>query len=452
MPIEKIKARQIFDSRGEPALEVDLITDIGLFRSSVSSATPSSNPNEAIDLRDNNESEFHRNSVLKAVENINTIIAPELIKSRFEVCQQREIDSLMLKLDDTDNKSKLGGNAILGVSMACCKAGAIKRGIPLYKYIGLLSNNNEFVIPVPIFNLINGGIRAGNPLTCQEFMIMPIGAETFREAMKMGTDIFQSEELKLPLNVNDEGGFSPEFEDDSEALSTIVEAIKTAGYEDNVKVAIDMAATSFCRDGQYDFQFKTDETDPDDYLESEALKDQYLELLTEFPQLISIEDPFDHEDWDGWPMLMDQSIQIVADDLTAMNIERIEEAVEKGVANCLVIRLSQIGTITEAINCYKMARANNWATIVCAGVGETEDNFIADFAVGLSAGQFKAGAPCRGERMAKYNQILRLEEELGSNAKYAGEMFRNPWSISKSFAFNDEDQGMKKKKKRKKQI
>ncbi|XP_008544916.1 enolase [Microplitis demolitor] len=453
MPIEKVKARQIFDSRGEPTLEVDLITDIGLFRSSVP-CTPS-NSNDALDLRGNNAIIFNGPSVLNAVKNINKIIAPELIKSRFEVCQQREIDLLMIKLDGSKNKSKLGANAILGVSMACCKAGAIKGGIPLYRYISRLADTQP-IIPVPMFNIINGGKLAGNPLICQEFMIMPTGAESFKEAMKMGVEVFkilekmiaESEELKLPLTVGDEGGFSPQIEEDTEALSMIVEAIKAAGYEGKVKIAIDMSASSFCKDGQYDLQFKTEDTDPDDYIEAEALKNRYLEILTDFPQLVSIKDPFDQDDWDSWPMLSDQPIQIVADDLTAMNLERIEEATERGAGNCLTIRLPQVGTVTEAIDCFKMARSSGWSAIVSAGYGETEDCFVADFVVGLSAGQFKAGAICRGERISKYNQILRIEEELGQGAKYAGEMFKNPLSLISHSENHQKDETKKKKRKK----
>ncbi|KAH0534893.1 enolase-like [Cotesia glomerata] len=456
MPIEKIKARQIFDSRGQPTIEVDLITDFGLLRSSVS-CTPSSNLNEALDLRDNNESILNNGrTVMKAVENINNIIAPELIKSRLEVCQQREIDLLMKKLDGSDNKSKLGANAIIGVSMACCKAGAVKRGVPLYRYVSLLANT-ESIIPVPIFNVISGGKLAGNSLSCQEFMIMPTGARSFEEAIKMGMEVMkvlekmiaESEELKLPLTVGDDGSFSPQLEEDTEALSIIAEAIKAANYEGKIKIAIDMSASSFCKDGQYDLQFKSEDTDPDDYLEAEALNERYLEMLSEFPQLISIEDPFDQEDWDSWSLLSDKKIQVVADDLTAMNFERIEEATERGAGNCLIIKLSQVGTITEAIDCFKLARSNGWSTIVSAGYGETEDNFIADFAVGLSAGQFKGGGLCRGERMSKYNQILRIEEELGKGAKYTGEMFKNPLS---SINQSENDQKDEKKKKRRKKL
>lgn len=273
-----------------------------------------------------------------------------------------------------------------------------------------------------------------------------MGYDVYREIEKL---IAESQELKLPLTVGDEGAFSPEFEEDREALAVIAEAIKGLGYDGKVKMAMDMAASSFCKDGQYDLAFKTDDSDPDDYMETEALKDQYLDLLREFPQIVSLEDPFDQEDWDGWGMLADQPIQLLADDLTAMNMDRIEEAMEKQSGNGIVIRLSQIGTITEAIDCHKIVRAGGWSSVVSTGYGETEDNFIADFAVGLAAGQFKAGAPCRGERVAKYNQILRIEEELGKDSIYAGEMFRNPLQLAEKNKEGKDKKGKDKKKKKK---
>lgn len=456
MPIEKIRARQILDCQGEPTIEVDLITEIGVLRSSVSS-TYSSNPNEAQELRDKNENYYNGRSVMKAIDNINKIIGPELVKSRLEVCQQREIDMLMNRLDGTSDKSKLGSNAILGVSISCCKAGAIKKGLPLYKYIAQLSDNKQFIIPVPIFSIISGGVLSSNSLAYRDFMIMPIGAKTFDEAMEMGCKIHkivehmiaESQEIKPPLGVSCNGSFFPDFEEDREAIDIINEAIKQSGYDGKIKIAINISASDFCKDGQYDLGFKTDDSDPDDYLDSEALKEQYLEILNEFSAIVSIEDPFDQEDWDSWPMLMEQSMQIVADDLTATNYERIEEAIDKQSANSLTIKLSQIGTITEAIDCWKLARSNGWSTIVSSGFGETEDNFTSDFVIGLSAGQFKAGAPCRGERVSKYNQILRIEEELGKDCVYAGEMFRDPLAIAQQIK-DDKDKVKGKKGKNKK--
>ncbi|XP_068976368.1 enolase-like isoform X1 [Bombus flavifrons] len=434
MPIQKVKARQIFNSRGDPTLEVDIITDVGLLRSSVPSVLVP-NPNQAQELRDGNEAMYHGRSVFRAVDVVNNIIAPQLLKSRLEACQQMEIDSLLNRLDGTENKSKLGANAILGVSIACCKAGAAKKGLPVYRYIAELAENGELYIPVPSFNMISGGRHANNTLPCQEFMILPIGAESFADAMKMGMEVYRvlerkiaaAQEIQLPLPVSDIGAFTPlELEEDKEALLLLDESIKEAGYEGRIKIALDMAASAFYKEGGYDLAFKTEESDPDDYMESEALKDQYLEYLTEFSSLVSIEDPFDLDDWDGWLTLADQDIQVVADDLTAMNIDRIEEAIERQMANAMVLRMSQVGTVTEAINCAKIARISDWGYIVTACEGETEDNFVADLAIGLSAGQFKAGAPCRSERTAKYNQILRIEEELGKDARYAGLNYRNP--------------------------
>lgn len=434
MPIQKVKARQIFNSRGDPTLEVDIITDVGLLRSSVPSVLVP-NPNQAQELRDGNEAMYHGRSVFRAVDVVNNIIAPQLLKSRLEACQQMEIDSLLNRLDGTENKSKLGANAILGVSIACCKAGAAKKGLPVYRYIAELAENGELYIPVPSFNMISGGRHANNTLPCQEFMILPIGAESFADAMKMGMEVYRvlerkiaaAQEIQLPLPVSDDGAFTPlELEEDKEALLLLDESIKEAGYEGRIKIALDMAASAFYKEGGYDLAFKTEESDPDDYMESEALKEQYLEYLTEFSSLVSIEDPFDLDDWDGWLTLADQDIQVVADDLTAMNIDRIEEAIERQVANAMVLRMSQVGTVTEAINCAKIARISDWGYIVTACEGETEDNFVADLAIGLSAGQFKAGAPCRSERTAKYNQILRIEEELGKDARYAGLNYRNP--------------------------
>ncbi|KOC67442.1 Enolase [Habropoda laboriosa] len=434
MPIQKIKARQIFDSRGDPTLEVDIITDVGLLRSSVPAVLIPS-PNQAQELRDGNEAMYHGRSVFRAVDVVNNIIAPQLLKSRLEACQQMEIDSLLNRLDGTENKSKLGANAILGVSIACCKAGAAKKGLPVYRYIAELAENGELYLPVPSFNMISGGRHANNTIPCQEFMILPIGAESFADAMKMGTEVYRvleqkiaaAQEIQLPLPTSDEGAFTPlELEEDKEAVLLLDESIKEAGYEGRIKIALDMAASAFYKEGGYDLAFKTEESDPDDYMEAEALKDQYLELFSEFPSIVSIEDPFDQDDWEGWLQLADQEIQIVADDLTAMNIERIEESIERQMANAVILRMSQIGTVTEAINCAKVARISDWGYIVTACQAETEDNFVSDLAIGLSAGQFKAGAPCRSERVAKYNQILRIEEELGKDAKYAGLDFRSP--------------------------
>ncbi|XP_014489187.1 PREDICTED: enolase-like [Dinoponera quadriceps] len=433
MSFKKIKARQIFDCRGEPTLEVDVITDVGLLRSSVPS-TVAINPNQAIEIRDGNMAAYHGRSVFKAVDIVNNMIAPQLMKSQLNVCQQTEIDALLNKLDGTDNKSRLGANSILGVSIACCKAGAIKKGLPIYRYIAELAENGQLYVPVPSFSIISGGKFAGNNLTCQEFAILPVGAESFADAVKMGTEVYRVAERKIvaaqglkgPPPVSEKGAFVPEMENDKEALALLNDSITDAGYQGKIKIALDMAASAFYKEGGYDLEYKTGETDPEDYLEAEALRDRYLEYLSEFPAIVSLEDPFDQEDWEGWLTIAGQDVQVVSDALTAMNVERISEAIDRKVANCLVLRIPQIGTVTELINCAKMAKINDWGYAVSASRAETEDNFIADVAVGLSAGQIKAGAPCRGERIAKYNQILRIEEELGKDARYAGPKYRNP--------------------------
>ncbi|XP_058808197.1 enolase-like [Phymastichus coffea] len=435
MPIRKLKARQILDACGRPTVEVDLITDIGLLRSSVPSALVFVE-NEAKEIRDGDQAVYAGHAVTKVVDSINNTIAPELLKSKLEVNQQREIDLLLQSLDGTPDKSKLGRNAMLGVSVACCKAAAAKRGLPLYRYIAVLSENQDICLPVPQFSLISGGHSAGNTLVYREFLIMPTGANSFAEALRVGSEIYRVLELKLaemqelqpPLGVGDRGSFVPQLEDDKEALATLDEAIKEAGYEGKVKIGLDVAATTFCQDGKYDLEYKTGESDPENHLEPDAFREQYAELLTEFPSIVSLEDPFDREDWDSWTALTtaQPAVQIVADELTVTSAERLEEAIEKQAANCLVVRPGQAGTISEALDCVKMARDAGWGCLISAGQCETEETFVADFAVGVSAGQIKAGAPCRGERVAKYNQVLRIEEELGQSAKYAGERFRQP--------------------------
>ncbi|EZA50494.1 enolase [Ooceraea biroi] len=432
MTIGQIRARQIFDSRGNPTIEVDVITELGKFRAAVPSGA-STGIHEALELRDNDKSKYHGKSVFKAIENIQNIIVPALLEAKIDETRQEEIDNLLLKLDGTPNKSKLGANAILGVSLAICKAGAVKKQIPLYEYIAELAGNKDIVLPVPAFNVINGGSHAGNKLAMQEFMILPTGAATFTEAMKMGSEVYHH--LKAGIKkkfgldataVGDEGGFAPNILENKEALNLIMDAIKTAGYEGKIKIGMDVAASEFHKNGKYDLDFKNEKSDPNTYLTPEQLKNLYLEFVKEFP-IVSIEDPFDQDDWESWTsMTAATSIQIVGDDLTVTNPERIKVAVEKKACNCLLLKVNQIGSVTEAINAHKLAKSNGWGTMVSHRSGETEDTFIADLVVGLSTGQIKTGAPCRSERLAKYNQIMRIEEELGAKAKYAGEKFRNP--------------------------
>lgn len=432
MTIKSIKARQIFDSRGNPTVEVDLVTDLGLFRAAVPSGA-STGIHEALELRDNDKAHYHGKSVLKAVDNVNKLIAPEVIKSGICVTEQAKIDELMLKLDGTENKSKLGANAILGVSLAVCKAGAAARGIPLYKHIANLAGNDNIVLPCPAFNVINGGSHAGNKLAMQEFMILPTGASSFTEAMKIGTEVYHHLKnvikAKFGLDataVGDEGGFAPNILDNKEGLQLIADAIAKAGYTGKVEIGMDVAASEFHKDGLYDLDFKNPKSDKSQWLSPEKLTELYQSFIKDYP-IVSIEDPFDQDHWDAWTkMTANTSIQIVGDDLTVTNPKRIATAVEKKACNCLLLKVNQIGSVTESIAAHNLAKKNGWGTMVSHRSGETEDTFIADLVVGLSTGQIKTGAPCRSERLAKYNQILRIEEELGANAKFAGKNFRHP--------------------------
>lgn len=432
MPLQSIHARQIFDSRGNPTVEVDLITDLGLFRAAVPSGA-STGVHEALELRDNEKNNYHGKGVLQAINNINKIIAPELLKQNFEATQQTEIDDFMLKLDGTENKSKHGANALLGVSLAVCKAGAAKKGVPLYKHIADLAGNTNIILPVPAFNVINGGSHAGNKLAMQEFMILPTGAANFTEAMKIGSEVYHH--LKKVIKdkfgldataVGDEGGFAPNILNNKDALTLIQDAIAKAGYTGKVDIGMDVAASEFHKDGMYDLDFKNPNSDKSQWLTPDKLTDLYQEFIKEFP-IVSIEDPFDQDHWDAWTNITAKTtIQIVGDDLTVTNPKRIQTAVEKKSCNCLLLKVNQIGTVTESIKAHLLAKSNGWGTMVSHRSGETEDTFIADLVVGLSTGQIKTGAPCRSERLAKYNQILRIEEELGANAKYAGKNFRAP--------------------------
>lgn len=432
MTILKCLARRIFDSRGNPTIEVDLVTDLGLFRAAVPSGA-STGVHEALELRDNDKKNYVGKDVSKAIDNVNTIIVPELLKQNFEVTQQTEIDEFMLKLDGTPNKAKLGANAILGVSLAVCRAGAAKKGVPLYKHIADLAGVTELVVPVPAFNVINGGSHAGNKLAMQEFMILPTGASNFTEAMKIGSEVYHH--LKSVIKnkfgldataVGDEGGFAPNIQNNKEGLQLIKDAIDQAGYTGKVEIGMDVAASEFFREGKYDLDFKNPNSDKSKWIDGQELTNLYLEFIKDFP-VVSIEDPFDQDHWEAWTnMTANTSIQIVGDDLTVTNPTRIQTAVEKKACNCLLLKVNQIGSVTESIRAHNLAKSNGWGTMVSHRSGETEDTFIADLVVGLSTGQIKTGAPCRSERLAKYNQILRIEEELGAGAKYAGKNFRKP--------------------------
>ncbi|KAH8305522.1 hypothetical protein KR018_002739, partial [Drosophila ironensis] len=432
MTIKSIKARQIYDSRGNPTVEVDLTTDLGLFRAAVPSGA-STGVHEALELRDGDKANYHGKSVLKAVGHVNDTLAPELIKANLDVVDQAAIDNFMIKLDGTENKSKFGANAILGVSLAVAKAGAAKKGVPLYKHLADLAGNKEIILPVPAFNVINGGSHAGNKLAMQEFMILPTGATSFTEAMKMGSEVYHHLKnvikAKFGLDataVGDEGGFAPNIQSNKEALCLITDAIAKAGYTGKIEIGMDVAASEFFRDGQYDLDFKNPASDKSQWLSPDKLSNLYQEFIKDFP-IVSIEDPFDQDHWEAWTALTGATqIQIVGDDLTVTNPKRIATAVEKKACNCLLLKVNQIGTITESIAAHLLAKKNGWGTMVSHRSGETEDSFIGDLVVGLSTGQIKTGAPCRSERLAKYNQILRIEEEIGSCVKYAGKSFRKP--------------------------
>merc|ERR1712117_794493 len=419
MPIKKIFARQIYDSRGNPTVEVDLTTEKGIFRAAVPSGA-STGIYEALELRDKDKSKWHGKGVTKAVSNINNVLAPELVKAGLDPVEQVAIDTMMLKIDGTENKNKLGANAILGVSMAVCKAGAAMKGVPLYRHIADLAGVSEVMMPVPALNIINGGSHAGNKLAMQEFMILPTGATTFSEAMKMGSEVYHHLKLLIKAKygldataVGDEGGFAPNFQNNAEAIKLCEDAIEKAGYTGKIKIGMDVAASEFFKDGKYDLDFKNKDSKPEDWITSDALCEMYKGFVKDAP-VVSIEDPFDQDDWAGWTKLTAETdIQIVGDDLTVTNPKRIQTAVEKKSCNALLLKVNQIGSVSESIAAHNLAKANGWGTMVSHRSGETEDCFIADLVVGLCTGQIKTGAPCRSERLAKYNQLLRIEEELG---------------------------------------
>lgn len=428
--VKWVKARQIIDSRGNPTVEVDLATDGGVYRSAVPSGA-STGIYEALEMRDGDKSVYGGKGVLKAVENINRVLGPKLVG--VDVRNQADVDAIMLDIDGTPNKSKLGANAILGVSLSVCRAGAAAKGIPLYKHIQELSGTKELVMPVPAFNVINGGSHAGNNLAMQEFMILPVGATSFSEALRMGSEVYhilkgiiKAKYGQDACNVGDEGGFAPNVQDNREGLVLLTDAIEKAGYTGKIKIGMDVAASEFfLKDGRYDLNFKKQPNDGGHVLSAQKLGDLYKEFVRDFP-IVSIEDPFDQDDWGSWASLTSSvDIQLVGDDLLVTNPKKIAEAVTKKACNALLLKVNQIGSVTESVQAALDSKAAGWGVMVSHRSGETEDNFIADLSVGLSSGQIKTGAPCRSERLAKYNQLLRIEEELG-NVRYAGEAFRSP--------------------------
>jgi len=434
MSIRSIHAREIFDSRGNPTVEVDLTTDKGLFRAAVPSGA-STGHYEALELRDNDKSRFLGKGVLKAVSHVNDIISPKLIGK--SVLKQEEIDNFMIELDGTENKGNLGANAILGVSLAVCKAGASEKGVPLWRHIADLAGNKDIILPVPAFNVINGGSHAGNKLAMQEFMLLPIGASSFKEAMRMGAEVYHNLKLLIKekygldaTNVGDEGGFAPNIQNNKEGLILCKQAIEKAGYAGKVVLGMDVAASEFYQEksGKYDLDFKTKNNDGSFLRTADEMVALYKEFVNEFP-VLSIEDPFDQDDWSAYNKLTGEiggHIQIVGDDLLVTNPKRIAQAIEKKSCNALLLKVNQIGSVTESIKACKMAQGAGWGVMVSHRSGETEDTFIADLVVGLRTGQIKTGAPCRSERLAKYNQLLRIEESLGKDAKFAGVNFRKP--------------------------
>jgi len=437
--IVSIKAREIYDSRGNPTVEVDLLTESHLFRAAVPSGA-STGIYEALELRDGGKRLLGK-GVQKAVSNVNDLIAPKLVG--MEVTRQKEIDTYMVEtLDGEQNdwgwsKAKLGANAILAVSMALCRAGAAASKMPLYKYIARLSGkpSDRFIMPVPSFNVINGGSHAGNRLACQEFMILPLGASSFREALVIGCEVYHT--LKSVIkkkygqdacNVGDEGGFAPSVQDNNEALDVLMDAINKSGHAAKVKIGTDVAASEFYKDGKYDLDFKNPDSKPSDWKTGTEMAAYYKEWFSKYP-FVSIEDPFDQDDWDAYAEFNEmcgKDVQIVGDDLLVTNTKRIKKALEVGACNALLLKVNQIGSITEAIDAANMSMRNGWGVMVSHRSGETEDSFIADLVVGLQTGEIKTGAPCRSERLAKYNQLLRIEEELGPDAVYAGVNFRCP--------------------------
>jgi enolase len=415
-----VYAREVLDSRGNPTVEVEVYTESGAFGRALVPSGASTGEYEAVELRDGDKNRYLGKGVLKAVENVNEIIAPAIIG--FDVTDQVGIDKTLIELDGTENKGKLGANAILGVSMAVARAAADYLEVPLYQYLG---GFNAKTLPVPMMNILNGGAHADNNVDIQEFMIMPVGAPTFREALRMGTEIFHSLKAVLKAKgyntaVGDEGGFAPNLKSNEEALQTIIEAIEKAGYKpgEEVMLAMDVASSELYNKetGKYHLEgegvVKT----------SEEMVAWYAELVSKYP-IISIEDGLDENDWEGHKLLTERlgkKVQLVGDDLFVTNTKKLAEGIEKGVGNSILIKVNQIGTLTETFDAIEMAKRAGYTAVISHRSGETEDSTIADIAVATNAGQIKTGAPSRTDRVAKYNQLLRIEDQLGDTAIYNG--------------------------------
>ena len=419
--ITDVYAREVLDSRGNPTIEVEVYTELDGFGRAIVPSGASTGAFEAVELRDGDKSRYLGKGVTKAVDNVNEIIAPEIIG--MDVLDQVEIDKALIELDGTENKGKLGANATLGVSLAAARAAADELGLPLYKYLGGV---NGKVFPVPMMNILNGGKHADNNVDIQEFMVMPVGAPNFKEALRMGAEVFHNLKSVLKgkgLNtaVGDEGGFAPNLESNEEALQTIVEAIKKAGYEPgkDVALAIDTAATELYDEKRDIYRLAGEGKE---YTKVEMI-DFYEKLVGKYP-IISIEDGLAEEDWDGWKLLTERlgkKVQLVGDDLFVTNTKRIQKGIDLGVANSVLIKLNQIGTLTETLDAIELAKVNGYTAVVSHRSGETEDTTIADLVVGINAGQIKTGAPSRTDRVSKYNQLLRIEDVLADISEFRGE-------------------------------
>ena len=417
--ISQIHARQIFDSRGNPTVEVDVTLDSGVVGRAAVPSGASTGKHEAVELRDDDKSMYMGKGVLKAVENVNSRIAEELVG--FSVYEQALLDKIMIELDGTPNKANLGANAILGVSLAAARAAAQDAGMPLYRYIGGVGAST---LPVPMMNILNGGSHADNSIDFQEFMIMPTGASSFSEALRWGTEIFHhlKDVLKkkgFSTNVGDEGGFAPNIKSNEEAIQIVLQAIETAGYRpgEDVFIAMDAAVSEFYEDGVYHFKTSTG-----DKLTSSQMVDYWADWVKKYP-IISLEDGMDEDDWSGWKALTERvgkQTQLVGDDLFVTNVDRLQRGIDENIANAILIKVNQIGTLTETIAAVNLGRRNGYKSIMSHRSGETEDSTIADLAVALNTGQIKTGSASRSDRMAKYNQLLRIEEELGEVAYFPG--------------------------------